>query len=194
MTLSADATALLVAAVGNDLSSLARELEKLAALTGGSRAATANDVTDLVGVRRGETVHDLVEAALERRAARAAQLVEPVLEQAGMSGVKIVTLLGTHLVGTALARAERDRGPSARLEDAVFRQLLAARPYGLRGYKEEAARWSKWSAGWTAGELARALRAALAADTALKTTTVTDARGIVTQLVLGFAATKQEAA
>jgi DNA polymerase-3 subunit delta len=194
MTLAADATALLVAAVGNDLSSLARELEKLAALTGGSRAATADDVTDLVGVRRGETVHDLVEAALERRAARAAQLVEPVLEQAGMSGVKIVTLLGTHLVGTALARAERDRGPGARLEDTVFRQLLAARPYGLRGYKEEAARWSTWSAGWTAGELARALRAALAADTALKTTTVTDARGIVTQLVLGFAATKQEAA
>ena len=192
LTLAPDAVDLLVAAVGNDLSGLARELEKLASLAG-DRPATAADVTALVGVRHGETVHDLVEAALERRAARAAQLVEPVLEQAGMSGVKIVTLLGTHLVGTALARAEREGG-SGRLEDVVFRHLLAARPYGLRGYKDEAARWVRWSALWTAGELSAALRAALAADRALKGTTVSDDRGIVMQLVLGFAAPRQEAA
>ena len=192
LTLAPDAVDLLVAAVGNDLSGLARELEKLASLAG-ERPATAADVTALVGVRHGETVHDLVEAALERRAARAAQLVEPVLEQAGMSGVKIVTLLGTHLVGTALARAERERG-SGRLEDVVFRHLLAARPYGLRGYKDEAARWARWSALWTAAELSAALRAALAADRALKGTTVSDDRGIVMQLVLGFAVPRREAA
>jgi DNA polymerase-3 subunit delta len=192
LTLAPDAIDLLIAAVGNDLSALARELEKLAALAG-DRPATAADVTALVGVRRGETVHDLVEAALERRAARAAQLVEPVLEQAGMSGVKILMLLGTHLVGTALARAERERG-GARLEDAVFRHLLAARPYGLRGYKDEAARWVRWSAQWTAAELSDALRAALAADRALKGTTISDDRAIVTQLVLGFATTRREAA
>jgi len=192
LTLEPDAVDLLIAAVGNDLSGLARELEKLAALAG-DRPATAADVTALVGVRRGETIHDLVEAALERRAPRAAQLVEPVLEQAGMSGVKIVTSLGTHLLGTALARAERERG-AGRLEDAVFRHLLAARPYGLRGYKDEAARWTRWSGLWTAAELSTALRATLAADRALKGTTVTDDRGIVMQLVLGFAATRREAA
>jgi len=196
VTLAPDAVDLLLSAVGNDLSTLARELEKLAALTGGAaRSITAADVTSLVGVRRGETVYDLVHAALERRAAPAAQLVEPVLEQAGMSGVKIVSLLGTHLVGTSLARVERDRGANAgRLPDIVFRQLLAARPYGLRGYKEEAANWSGWSAHWTAGELSQALRAALAADNALKTATVSDDRGIVTQLVLGFAKLSREAA
>src|SRR6266545_3081662 len=194
LALAPDAVELLVAAVGNDLSGLALELAKLAALAG-DRPATAGDVTALVGVRHGETVHDLVDAALERRAARAAQLVGPVLEQAGMSGVKIVSLLGTHLVGTSLARAERDRGANvARLPDIVFRQLLAARPYGLRGYKEEAAHWSGWSAHWTAGELNRALRAALAADNALKTATVSDDRGIMTQLVLGFAVLNREAA
>src|SRR5882672_3146871 len=192
LTLAPDAVDLLVAAVGNDLSGLARELEKLASLAG-DRPATAADVTALVGVRHGETVHDLVDAALERRAAHAAQLVEPVLEQAGMSGVKIVTLLGTHLVGTALARAERDGG-SGRLEDVVLRHLLAARPYGLRGYKDEAARWVQWSALWTAAELSAALRAALGADRALKGTTVSDDRGIVMQLVLGFAAPRREAA
>jgi DNA polymerase III delta subunit len=176
------------------LSTLSRELEKLASLTADThRPATAADVTGLVGVRQGETVYDLVEAALARRVPRAAQLVEHVLEQAGMSGVKIVSLLGTHLVGTALARAERDRG-ARRLPEVMFRHLLATRPYGLRGWKEEAAHWSDWSANWTAPELSRALKAALAADIALKTPTISDERGIVTQLVLGFAPMKQEAA
>jgi DNA polymerase III delta subunit len=148
-----------------------------------------------VGVRRDETVFDLAEAALERRVARAAQLVEPVLEQAGMSGVKIMSLLGTHLVGTSLARAERDRGVHATLlPDTIYRQMQNVRPYGMRSYKEEAARWTAWSALWTARELRRALRAALAADNALKTATVSDDRGIVTQLVLGFAKLNREAA
>jgi len=197
VTLAADATELLLKAVGNDLSTLSRELEKLASLTAGvgGRPVTADDVSNLVGVRRDETVFDLVEAALERRVARAAQLVEPVLEQAGMSGVRIVSLLGTHLVGTALARSERDRGVhAARLPDTIYRQMQSVRPYGMRSHKEEAARWAAWSALWTARELDRALRAALAADNALKTATVSDDRGIVTQLVLGFAVTKQEAA
>jgi DNA polymerase-3 subunit delta len=196
VTIAPDAADLLLKAVGSDLSTLARELEKLASLArGAGRPVSAEDVTSLVGVRRGETIYDLVHAALERRAAQAARLVEPVLEQSGMSGVKILSLLGTHLVGTAVARAERDRGAhAARLPDIVFRQLLAARPYGLRGYKEEAAHWSRWSELWSAAELSQALRAALAADNALKTATVSDDRGIVMQLVLGFAKMNREAA
>jgi DNA polymerase-3 subunit delta len=197
LTLAADATELLLKAVGNDLSTLSRELEKLASLSAGADGSpvTAEAVSNLVGVRRDETVFDLVEAALERRAARAAQLVEPVLEQAGMSGVKILSLLGTHLVGTALARAERDRGVhAARLPDTIYRQMQGVRPYGMRSYKEEAARWTAWSALWTARELGGALRAALATDNALKTATVSDDRGIVTQLVLGFAVMKRAAA
>ena len=194
VTLEPEAVKLLTDAVGSDLSALSRELEKLAGLTADThRPATAADVTGLVGVRKGETVYDLVEAALARNVARAAHLVERVLEQAGMSGVRIISLLGTHLVGTALARAERDRG-ARRLPDTMFRHLLATRPYGLRGWKEEAARWSEWSANWTAQELSGALKAALAADIALKTATVSDERGIVTQLLLGFAKMNQEAA
>ena len=75
-----------------------------------------------------------------------------------------------------------------------MRHLLNTRPYGLRSYKDEAARWARWSGLWTSPELSRAIRAALAADRALKGTTVTDDRGIVTQLVLEFAATRREAA
>lgn len=196
VTLAPDAADLLLNAAGGDLSTLARELEKLASMAAGAgRPISAADVTSLVGVRRGETLYDLIEAAMQRQAARAAQLVGPVLEQAGMSGVKILSLLGTHLVGTAMARVERDRVPNpARLPDVVFRQLLAARPYGLRGYKEEAANWTQWSELWSTVELRAALRAALAADVALKTATVSDDRGIVTQLVLGFAILNREAA
>jgi DNA polymerase-3 subunit delta len=196
VTLAPDAAELLAAVAGDDLSTLSREIEKLSGLAAGTgRTITASDVTNLVGVRRGETLQDFVQAALERDIARAAGLLEPVLEQAGMSGVKMLSLLGTHLVGTAMARAERDRGiPPARLPDVVFRQLLAARPYGLRSYKEEAANWTKWSGLWTASELRRALRGALAADNALKTATVSDDQGIMMQLILGFAAAQREAA
>lgn len=194
ITIEPAAADLLLEAVGSDLTTVSRELEKLASL-GRDRAITAADVSALVGVRHGETIFDLVEAALERRVARAAQLVEPVLEQSGMSGVKIISLLGTHLVGTALARAERDRGIQAsRLPDTLYRQMQSVRPYGMRTYKEEAARWAAWSGGWTARELGKALRATLAADNALKTATVSDDRGIVAQLVLGFAKLNREAA
>src|SRR2546428_5414665 len=181
LTLAQDASVLLLQAVGNDLSTLSRELEKLASLSAGtSRPVTAEDVSSLVGVRRGETVFDLVEAALERRAAQAAQLVGPVLEQAGMSSVKILSLLGTHLVGTALARSERDRGVSpSQLPDTLYRQLQAVRPSGLRRYKDEAARWNAWSARRTAQEVGDALPAALAAANALKTATVSDDRAVV---------------
>src|SRR2546426_579191 len=103
-TLTPEAGELLLASVGNDLSGLARELEKLAPLCAG-RPATRDEVAALVGVRRGETLQDFVDAALERRAADAARLVEPVLEQAGMSGVRMLSALCTALVGTALARA-----------------------------------------------------------------------------------------
>jgi DNA polymerase III subunit delta len=196
ITLAPEAADLLLSSVGAELSALSRELDKLASLApAGDRTITAADVSSQVGVRRGETLFDLVDAALGRQAARATQLIEPVLEQAGMSGVRILSLLGTHLVGTALARAERDRGVNgARLQDVLKNQMIAARPHGLRGYKDEAARWVAWSALWTAGELADGLREALAADNALKTATVSDDRGILTQLVLGFSATKREAA
>ena len=200
LVLAPDATELLLAAVGNDLAALAGELEKLAAATGGAggaggRTATRDAVAALVGVRRGETVQDLVDAALERRAAAAAGLVDPVLEQAGMSGVRIVTALATALVGTALARAELDRGASQRrLESLILSHLRAARPYGLGSWERAAASWARWAVLWSARELSGALRLALDADRALKSSTVTDERGILVQLVLSFAVLQREAA
>ena len=187
LTLEPDAATRLIDLIGNDLGAIRQELDKLALVAHG-RAATADDVSALAGVRHGETIHDLVDAALDRRAARAAQLVEPVLEQAGMSGVRMVTAIGTALTSTALARAELERGtPRGRLEDVMFRHLQAARPFGLRGWKDEAARWARWAASWTGADLRRALRLALETDRALKATTVTGERGLLVQFVLSLA-------
>src|SRR6267378_6235593 len=194
-TLAPEAGELLLASVGNDLSSLARELEKLAPLCPG-RPASRDEVAALVGVRRGETLQDFIEAALERRAADAAPLVEPVLEQAGMSGVRMLSALGTALVGTALARAELDRDARRRdrLEGALLSHLRAARPYGLGSWEQTALRWARWAELWTAGELRHALRLALDADRALKSSTLSDEGGILEQLVLSWGVRAREAA
>src|SRR6266446_4964463 len=183
-TLAPEAGELLLASVGNDLSSLARELEKLAPLCPGRP------------VSRDETLQDFIEAALERRAADGARLVEPVLEQAGMSGVRMLSALGTALVGTALARAELDRDARRRdrLEGALLSHLRAARPYGLGSWEQTALRWARWAELWTADELRHALRLALDADRALKSSTLTDEAGILEQLVLSWGVRAREAA
>ncbi len=194
LTLAPEAAELLLATVGSDLSALARELEKLAPL-GGGRPVTRDEVAALVGVRRGATLPDLLDAALERRAAAAAGLVESVLEQAGMSGVRLLGVLGTALVGTALARAELDGGTArGRLEGTLLRHLRTARPYGLGSWEQTAARWARWAGLWTAAELRAALQTACDADRALKSSTLTDEKGILEQLVLSFGVRAREAA
>src|SRR2546428_108862 len=189
-----DAIAALVEIAGPGLGALAQELDKLAAVTAG-RTATHEDVAALAGVRRGQTMHHLVDAALERRAADAARLVEHVLEQAGVTGVRILTALGTALIGTALARAELDRGtPRSRLTAVLLQHLRLARPFGLGDWGETAARWARWAEGWSSRELGRALRLARGARRALQAATVTDEAGIVTQLVLQLGVLRREAA
>src|SRR6059058_4404971 len=180
LALAPEAGELLLASVGNDLSGLARELEKLAPLCAG-RPATRDEVAALVGVRRGETLQDLV---------------EPVLEQAGMSGVRMLSALGTALVGTALARAELDRDARRRdrLEGALLSHLRTARPYGLGSWEQTALRWARWAELWTRPELRSALRLALDADRALKSSTLTDEAGILEQLVLSWGVRAREAA
>jgi DNA polymerase-3 subunit delta len=184
VTLEPGVADLLVEAVAGELGAAAQELDKLAALAQG-RTVSADDLAAVAGVRRGETVADFVAATLERDAARAARLIAPVLEQSGVTGVRLVSALGTALVGTALARAELGRGtPTARLRDVMQRHIEAARPSGLGSWRETAGRWAAWAGEWDADELRSALRLALDADTALKSTTVRDEAAIIMDLVL----------
>lgn len=188
LALEDEAAAHLLAAVGSDLTTLALEIEKLAAAAPPGGRADAGLVADLVGVRRGETVHDWSDAALRRDVVRAVSLIGPVLAQSGISAVQMVMTLGTGLTGVRLARALREGGtPGTRLRDALFGALKRARPPRLRRWGDEAALWADAADRWTASELDHALRAAYAADAALKSSTVSDEQGILTTMLLQFA-------
>jgi DNA polymerase-3 subunit delta len=184
----------LLRAVGGDLSALAAELDKLAALGSGA-PLTTEQVGTVVGIRHGETVYDWRDAVLDRQPSRATALIPVVLDQPGSSGVKLVTLLGTTLVGVALARSHYDRqmrGPA--LEKRMFETLLRLRLFGLMSYREESARWARWAAQWPAPRLRAALRAARDADLALKGITISDEHAILSGLVLRLSVPQVEAA
>ncbi len=189
-----DAARHLVRAVGGELASLAAELDKIAALPAGE-PLTLERVGELVGVRHGETIFDWRDAVLEDRAGPAVRLLGPLLDQPGSSGVKLVTILGTTLIGVGIARSlydDRLRGRA--LDDAVFGAIRRNRVYGLLSWGEEKGRWLRWAPGWPAERVAEALRSILAADRALKDTTISDDRGILTDLVLRMATSKRAAA
>ncbi len=185
----------LVASVGTDLGLLGAEIEKLAALPD-TTDLSPERIAELVGVRRGETQYDWRDAVLEGRAGEAVTLLPRVLAQPGVSGVRLVTLLGTSLVGVGIARGHWDARKRGRtLEQAVFGTLLKVRPFALGDWKSEAAAWARWAEQWPAERVRAALRAALAADRALKSTTISDDRGILTDLVMRLAVgTTEEAA
>ena len=174
----------LLQCTGPELAAIRLELSKFAALPSGT-VISVEQVGDLVGVRHGETPFDWRDAVLEGDSARAVTLLGPVLDQSGMSGVKLITLLGTTLVGLGVTRAAHDRKLRGRaLEQAAFDALRAARPWGLGNWKDETVRWARWAERWPASRIRRALEATLAADRALKSTTLSDERGLLTDLVM----------
>jgi DNA polymerase-3 subunit delta len=192
ISLEPDAAGHLLHAVGSDLTTLDAELAKLASLAPGT-PLTRELVGDLVGVRHGETMYDWRDAVLDDATGRALTLLRPVLDQSGISGVKLVSLLGTTLSGVTLARAHRDKGTrGGALEAAIFRSLLASRPFGLPEWKAEAARWARWSERWPAARLNAAIRATLATDQALKSTTLTDEQALVGELVMRLGISRAE--
>ena len=118
----------LVQAIGSDLAALSSELAKLASLPA-DEPLTPERVGQLIGVRQGETQWDWRAAILEGQTGRAITLLPAILAQPGMSGVKLVTLLGTTLIGLGIARRIQDKGLRGRaLEDAVFKALLKNGP------------------------------------------------------------------
>jgi DNA polymerase-3 subunit delta len=178
----------LAVATGYDLGSLRSELEKLAGLPDGG-PISREQVGDLVGVRHGETLEDWVEAVLADQPSRALELTGPVLNQSGMSGVKLITALGTSLIGLKLARAHYDRGSrGGALERVLLDRFRQVRPFGLGDWKQLARNWGRWAEAWSGARLGAALRATLEADAALKGTRISDEAGVVTDLVLRLAA------
>jgi hypothetical protein len=115
----------------------------------------------------------------------AVRLVPHVLAQSGVSGVRLVTLLGVQLIGVGIARAHHDDGKRGRaLHAAIFETLRNVRPFGLQNWKDEAANWARWAPAWPLPRVGRALRLARDADARLKDTRVSSEEGVLTDLVL----------
>ncbi len=189
-----DAALHLVRAVGGELAPLAAELQKLAALPAGEPLTVAR-VGELVGVRHGETLFDWRDAVLGDDPGTAVRLLGPLLDQTGNSGVKLVTMLGTTMIGVGITRAFYDRPLRGRaLDEAVFNAIRRNRVYGLLSWGEEKTRWLRWAPAWPAGRVAEALRSILTADRALKFTSISDERGILTDMVLRMATSRRAAA
>ncbi len=178
----------LAQACGYDLGTLRAELEKFSSLAGGDPVSRER-VGDLVGIHHGETLEDWVDAVLGDDPARAVTLGGRVLEQAGMSGVKMVTSLGTALVGLRLARAHHDRGSKGGgLAKVLWERFRVVRPFGIGDWKGTINNLTRWAETWPAPRLRAALRATLEADMALKGTRVTDEAGTILGLTLRLAA------
>lgn len=177
-------------ATGSDLGLMTAEIAKLSSLetTGPIDRET---VGSLVGIRFGETVEDWRDAVLRDDTARALALVPRVLSLGGVSGVRLVTLLGSSLLvlrwGRAIAEAKkiRDRALAEQVKSFLFRM----RPQ-VGSYPPYAALVGEVVGRWSATRLRAAVAATLAADAALKNTTISDDGGIVTDLVLTLAASR----
>ena len=184
----------LLKCVGPSPSMLRLELEKFASLPAGEPVSIER-VADLVGIRHGDTILDWRDAVMDADAGRAVTLLGRVLEQSGVSGVSLVSLLGTSLIGVGVVRAAYDRrARGAALERVAMDALRAGRPGRLGPWKEEAAHWARWAEAWSLPRIAGALRAALATDRALKNTALSDERGLVADLVMRLALTRSRAA
>lgn len=192
-----DAMQLLQDAVGNDLQTLAGELDKcasyaLGAHDGDSRATIdADAVTAVVGVRRGETVADLLDAVARHDAATAVTLVSHVLSQSKVTAVGIVMNLSAQTFALAYGRARRDAGvPLGKLAGEYFTFLKETGGVPGRPWGEAASAWTKVTDQWSADACRKALALLLEADVALKETTVSNAEQTLMSLVLALCATK----
>jgi DNA polymerase-3 subunit delta len=181
----------LIRATGGDLGLLAAEVQKLGGLqvTG---PIDANTVGDLVGVRFGETVDDWRDAVLRDETSRALALLPKLLETTGISGVKLVTQLGTSLVVMRWARAtaERRKIRDAALARVVKSDLLFKVRPGVGSYDPFVRVVGEVVGRWSQPRLTTAIAAVLQADMALKQTTISGEGGIVTDLILTLATSR----
>jgi DNA polymerase-3 subunit delta len=184
LTLTPEATQHLVDAVGQDLGIIRTELAKMSGLAGDA-PLDVEDVVGLVGVRRGETLPALRDHVMAGEGAEAVAMLSGLLDQSGMTGVKIVTTLGSSLIGVGLARTHHDRGIRDRaLAPKIMSTLYSVKPFGLGDWRQESDRWARWAPRWPMPRIHAALKAVLAADRMLKNTRVSEDRGVLLDLVL----------
>ncbi|MEO8560508.1 MAG: DNA polymerase III subunit delta [bacterium] len=184
-TITEDAVALLVEAVGSDLGQLAVELEKLASYC--TETIDERAVTDVVGVRRGESLGDLLDAVAAKDASRALGLVPVVMQLPKTNAVSIVMALTTQTLALAYAEAAMSSGLAARgLFPELMTLLKETGAYPMRPWGEAVTSWAKHVSRWNATELESALTVLLHTDAALKDTRLSTPEQQLTTLVLAL--------
>jgi DNA polymerase-3 subunit delta len=183
-----EAVALLLEAVGADLSQLAVELEKLASFS--SDTIDERAVAEVVGVRRGESVGALLDAVAAKDAATALGLITGVLQQPKTSAVSIVMNLTTQMLAMAYGATARASGtPSRALFNEYMALLKETGAFPGRPWGEAVTAWTRNTDRWTESELDASLSALLSADAALKETRLSSDEQLLTSLVLTLCGT-----
>lgn len=184
-TITPEAVALLVEAVGGDLAQLAVELEKLSSYT--TETIDERAVSDVVGVRRGESLGDLLDAVAAKDASTALALVPIVLQLPKTTAVSIVMALTVQTLALGHGEATLAAGTSQR---ALFNELMAllkdTGAFPHRPWGEAVNVWTKHAARWTAADIDAALHALLATDAALKETRLSSPEQLLATLVLAL--------
>ena len=167
LTLEPDAARALGLAIGADLATLVREVEKLRDYVGDRPAITRRDVEAVVGAIPRQDRWDWMDLVAERRFDRATPGLHVLLEGAE-SGVGLVIGLATHFLRIGIFV----EGGKAALENALPRHQR----WLARKIEGQARRWS-------APAIARALDDLHRADRLLKSAPLTDVQ-VMEELLL----------
>jgi DNA polymerase-3 subunit delta len=193
-TITAGAIELLQNSVGNDLSQLNVELEKLASYRNGA-PIDEEAVAAIVGVRREESLTALLDAVGARDTAAALRILPGLLEQPKSSGVFIVMVLGMQVLGTGFARARlAKRVPPARLSGEITAMIKESGGYPGRSWADAGYSWIRFAPHWSGEDLLAAATALHAADRALKDAGRTSEEGTLQTAILAMCQSKSRVA
>lgn len=174
---------LLQDSVGNDLSQLAIELDKLAAYCAG-REIDETAVAAVVGIRRDETMGGLLDAVAQRDSTKALAMIPAVLQHPKNSAVTAVMALTTQTLALAIGKARGLR------QWKDYFELLrgGSSNFTGRAWGEAATAWVRAVGSWSLADLDHALEALLQADLALKGSKVSSEEQILASAVLAICA------
>jgi DNA polymerase III subunit delta len=189
-TITPEAVQLLQNSVGNDLSHLNVELEKLVSYSNG-RLIDDAAVAAIVGVRREETLPALLDAVAERDAAAAVRILPGLLEQPKSSGVFVVMVLGMQVLGTGFARSRLSQHKhQSQIERELMAMMKESGGYPGRSWPDAVRAWIRTAPKWTDADLFAAAATLHAADRALKDTGRTSEEGILQTAILAMCQSK----
>ncbi|MFA5308983.1 MAG: DNA polymerase III subunit delta [Dehalococcoidales bacterium] len=135
--ISPKAVTLLVRLVGNDLWTMANEIDKLVLFTGG-RLIDEADVKAVVSSAHDASVFSMVDAILELRIGAAQQLLQQLFQQ-GMAPAQVLVMLARQVRIILQVREMRERG---RARGEIQAKLGLASDYVLRKAWDQADKYS----------------------------------------------------